>query len=42
MEKISNLYGQEWIEGITEGFTCPVCQKEASTTFNIRQEMFQV
>lgn len=30
MEKMSNLYGQEWIDGITEGFVCPVCQKEAS------------
>jgi hypothetical protein len=30
MEKMSNLYGQEWVDGITEGFICPVCQKEAS------------
>lgn len=33
MQKMSNLWGQGWIEGINDGFKCNVCQQEASTAF---------
>lgn len=38
MQKMSELYGQDWLEGLMDGFTCPLCQKEASKIFNLQQK----